>query len=87
MNICKVQGKIVSTIKNDQLAGSSFLIVRNLDQAGRVVGQPFVVVDPIGCGPGDVILVTQGSNAKYALGKDLPVDAVVIGLVDSYENK
>ncbi len=84
MNICKVQGKVVSTIKDEKLEGFSFLIVRRLGKSERAVGHPFVVLDQIGCGAGDIVLVTQGANARFALAREAPVDAVVIGVVDSY---
>jgi microcompartment protein CcmK/EutM len=46
-------------------------------------GRTFVAVDTLGAGVGDFVLLTQGSSARLTPEtKNLPVDAVVIGIVD-----
>jgi ethanolamine utilization protein EutN len=47
-------------------------------------GRTFVAVDTLGAGVGDFVLLTQGSSARMTPEtKNMPVDAVVIGIVDS----
>jgi ethanolamine utilization protein EutN len=47
-------------------------------------GRTFIAVDTLGAGEGQFVLVTQGSSARLTPEtKSLPIDAVVIGLVDS----
>ena len=47
-------------------------------------GRTFIAVDTLGAGEGQFVLVTQGSSARLTPEtKSLPIDAVVIGLVDT----
>jgi hypothetical protein len=53
-------------------------------------GRTFVVVDALGCGVGEMVLIVQGSSARFTPETEkLPIDAVIIGIVDSVhvENK
>jgi ethanolamine utilization protein EutN len=88
MLICKVKGKLVSTIKNKNLDGFSFVILQTLHQDRpdkKAQDDIMVAVDGIGCGIDNVVLVATGSSARYALkDKDVPVDAVVVGIIDTY---
>ncbi|HOM42924.1 MAG TPA: EutN/CcmL family microcompartment protein [Bacillota bacterium] len=87
MYICTVQGKCVSTIKNKKLTGYSLVIVQKLKKDGNESEDIIVAVDTIGCSIGETVLVTSGENAKYALNvKDAPVDAVIVGIVDTYDS-
>ena len=88
MYICKVQGKCVSTIKNEGLRGYSLVTVQKLNKSGNVTGELIVTVDPIGCSIGETVLVTIGYNARYALREsDTPIDAVIVGIVDDCDFK
>lgn len=88
MYLCVVQDKCVSTIKNKKLAGCSFVIVQKLKKNGKLSDDILVAVDTIGCSIGETVLVTSGVNAKYALEtKDVPVDDIIVGIVDSHDNK
>ncbi|MBE6018973.1 MAG: ethanolamine utilization protein EutN [Clostridiales bacterium] len=87
MLICKVTGKVVSTIKNESLVGMSLILVRPLSfdaKGNEVVGKEvYVAADPFGCGVDHCVLVTQGSNARFALGDgNAPVDMAVVGIID-----
>jgi ethanolamine utilization protein EutN len=45
-----------------------------------------VAVDVVGAGVGELVMFCQGSSARLAGGlKELPVDAVIIGIVDSVD--
>jgi ethanolamine utilization protein EutN len=45
-----------------------------------------VAVDCLGAGIGEMVMFCQGSSARLAPGmKDAPVDAVIIGIVDSVD--
>lgn len=87
MYVCKVIGKIVSTVKNEKLIGHSIVLVRTtfLDSGGTFAlgDQVFAAADTIGCGEGNYVLVTQGSNARFACKcADAPVDMAVVGVLD-----
>lgn len=84
MYICKVLDKCVSTIKNDGLRGYSLLKVQKIDTFNIASGDVMVAVDTLGCSIDEEVLVTVGANARFALGNtDIPVDAVIVGIVDN----
>ena len=92
MILAQVEGSIVATKKNPKMTGSKFLVVRPLvidspDAGGFRKGQTtLVAVDSMGAGEGEVVLVVQGSSARLATDdKDSPVDAVVVGIVDTVD--
>lgn len=78
MYIGKVIGNVVSTKKNNKLLGCKFLKIELTSK------EEIVVVDNIGAGIGDTVLITTGHNAVYGLEQkgDLPIDAIIIGIID-----
>lgn len=89
MFVAKVTGSLVSTQKTGVMVGHKLLVVEpyRLDEARRGLksaGRTFVAVDTVGAGEGELVLVTQGSSARLTpQTKNLPVDTVIIGIVDS----
>lgn len=85
MLIGTVSGSLWATRKNDRLNGLKFLLVEieeTQDQEGKVL----VAADNAGAGFGDQVLVTTGSSARVALEDDtIPVDATIVGIIDSVE--
>ncbi len=89
MFIAKVTGSLVATQKVDTMVGPKLLIVEpyRLEAKQRksivTTGRTFVAVDTLGAGEGDYVLLTQGSSARMTpQTKHLPIDAVVVGIVD-----
>ena len=81
MRIACIVGTAVATMKDGKLHGHRLLIAREADLDGKPHGKPFVAVD---AGPGDLVVITEGSSARQTgLTQDLPVDAVVVGVLDS----
>ena len=78
-----------STQKTAAMVGHKLLVVEpyRVDEARRgmkSVGRTLVAVDTVGAGEGEFVLVTQGSSARLTPEtKNLPVDTVIIGIVDS----
>jgi ethanolamine utilization protein EutN len=92
MFLARVIGSVVSTKKDDTMRGQKLLLLRPLlvDEANpaqfRNGANTIVAVDALGAGNGDLVLFCQGSSARQAFGmKQLPVDAAVVGLVDTVE--
>jgi microcompartment protein CcmK/EutM len=86
MLIAKVIGTTVSTIKDEKLVGRKLLIVRQTDETGAFVGKPYVAVDTVDAGVGDLVLTCAGSSARQTnTTKDTPVDAVIMSVIDSLE--
>jgi ethanolamine utilization protein EutN len=90
MFVAKVTGSVVATQKVDSMIGQKLLIVEpyRLDGTNRdklvTTGRTFVAVDALGAGVGDMVLISQGSSARFTPETNkLPIDTVVIGIVDS----
>ena len=90
MFIARVTGSVVSTQKVASMTGHKLLVVEpyRLDGDKRealvTTGRTFVAVDTLGAGEDDYVLITQGSSARLTPEtQDLPIDAVIIGIVDT----
>lgn len=90
MFVAKVTGSVVATQKVDSMVGQKLLIVEpyRIDEADRgrlkSTGRTFVAVDTVGAGYGEYVLIVQGSSARLTPEtKQLPVDATIIGIVDT----
>ena len=89
MFVAKVTGSVVSTQKVESMTGHKLLVVEpyRLDEKKRnalvTTGRTFIAVDTLGSGEGDFVLITQGSSARLTPEtQTLPIDAVIIGIVD-----
>ena len=87
MLIAKVIGTVVATRKHEHLIGSKIQIVQPLDpQTELPQGDPFVAVDAVGAGVGEVVIVVRGSGAREAVNNpNCPVDATIIGIIDQMD--
>ncbi|MBK9926695.1 MAG: EutN/CcmL family microcompartment protein [Anaerolineales bacterium] len=86
MRIALVIGSTISTIKDEVIRGRKLLIVQNADTAGKPSGDPYIAVDTVSAGTGDLVMVTDGSSARYTnQTTDTPVDSVIVGVIDSLE--
>ena len=86
MLIARVIGTTVATIKDAKLVARKLLIVRQTDETGAPAGKPFVAVDTVDAGVGDLVLTCAGSSARQTdITKDTPVDAVIMAVIDSLQ--
>lgn len=86
MLIARVIGTTVSTIKDEKLTGRKLLVVRQTDEHGMATGKPFVAIDTVDAGVGDLVLTCAGSSARQTTQtKDCPVDAVIMAVIDTLE--
>ncbi len=84
MIIAQVYGTAVASAKLDALKASKLLVVRQTDAKGKAVGTPFLAMDLVGAGEGELVIVSQGSSARVVVGDDRsPVDAAIVGILDS----
>lgn len=90
MFVAKVTGSVVATQKTASMVGHKLLIVEpyRIDGESRdrlvTTGRTFVAVDTVGAGQDELVLIVQGSSARLTPEtKNLPVDAVIIGIVDT----
>ena len=86
MLIAKVIGTTISTIKDEQLKGRKLLIVRQTDETGTPYGKPYVAVDTLDAGVGDLVLTAHGSGGRQTkITRNSPVDAVIMAVIDHLE--
>jgi microcompartment protein CcmK/EutM len=84
--IAKIIGTVVATRKDPRLESTKLLLARGMDPSGKVDGAYLVAVDTVDAGVGETVLIVSGSSARMASGmKDCPVDAAIVGIVDSIE--
>ncbi len=84
MQLGRVTGTVVATIKADGLEGVRFLIVQPLDKHQEPVGEPIVAADAVHmAGPGELVYVVASREAAEALEpRFVPVDHAIVGIVD-----
>jgi ethanolamine utilization protein EutN len=96
MFLARVTGNVVATQKDKSLNGQKLLVVEPLnvryDETTKSpaslgnTGRAIVAIDTVGAGEGQLVLVVQGSSARMTdVTKNLPADAIVVGIVDSAE--
>ena len=84
MQIARVIGTVVSTVKNDSLGGRKFLIVQTLDAALKEKGKPMVALDAVGAGVGELVFWCRGKEASFPFKRDeTPTDCTIVGIIDS----
>ena len=86
MIIGRIIGNIVATRKDPRLEGAKLLLVRPVTLTGEDENSYLVAIDTVGAGFRETVLVVSGSSARLAEGmKDRPVDAAIVGIIDTVE--
>ena len=86
MIIARIIGTVVSTQKDERLAGKKLLIAKPINLDGTDQSGYVVSVDTVGAGFREKVLIVAGSSARLAEGnKDCPVDSAIVGVIDSFE--
>lgn len=92
MFLARVIGSVVSTKKDEAMKGRKLLMLRPMlvDEKDPAQFRPgsntVVAVDSLGAGEGELVMFCQGSSARLGDGlKNVPVDATVVGIVDTVE--
>jgi ethanolamine utilization protein EutN len=93
MFLARVTGHVVATQKDKALGGQKLMVVEPLnvkyDESSKPAslgntGRAIVAIDVVGVGEGQLVLVVQGSSARMTeTTKNMPADAVIVGIVDS----
>jgi ethanolamine utilization protein EutN len=86
MLLARIVGTVVATRKDPRLVSHKLLLARAVDPHGTLEGSHLVAIDTVDAGVGETVLIVSGSSARMATGlKDVPVDAAVIGIVDTVD--
>ena len=84
MQLARVVGTVVSTIKNETLQGRKLLLVQTLNADLKPTGKPLVALDSVGAGVGELVFWCRGKEASFPFKRDsTPTDCTIVGIVDS----
>ncbi|MBN1542436.1 EutN/CcmL family microcompartment protein [candidate division KSB1 bacterium] len=86
MELARVEGKIVATIKSDRLKGRKLTLINLIGPDTQPSNSYLVAIDPLGAGVGEIVLAVRGSSARQSddLGS-VPTDASIVAIVDTIE--
>ena len=83
MQLARVIGEVVATIKDPNLDGIALLVLQPIDTAGRDAGRTLVALDSVGAGVGEDVFYVKGREAAFPFYPgEPPADATIIGIVD-----
>ena len=83
MQLARVIGEVVATMKDANLTGMTLLLVQPLSPAGDSVGRAVVALDSVGAGVGENVFFVRGREAAYPFYPvEPPADATIVGIVD-----
>lgn len=85
MQVARVIGDLVATVKDSALVGHKLLILQPMSPDREPVGRTLVAVDAVGAGVGEEVFFVRGREASFPfLPADTPVDACIVGIVDHW---
>ena len=85
MQLARVIGDVVATLKDPSFDGIKLLIVQPLSADGQAVGRPLVAVDSVGAGVGEHVFFVRGKEASFPFHPtEGPADAGIVGIVDHW---
>ena len=86
MQLARVIGDIVATVKEPAFSGVTLLLIQPLNADGQDAGRPLVAVDAVGAGVGERVFFVRGKEASFPfLPTEVPTDAGVVGIVDRWD--
>jgi ethanolamine utilization protein EutN len=87
MQIARVIGTLVATQKHEKFEGAKLLLVQPLDLDDAPRGNALLAIDGVGAGVHEkVLIILEGRAAQETLGKKMaPVDAAIIGIIDTVD--
>ena len=86
MQLARVIGEVVSTIKDPNLVGTTLLVLQPLDASGKNAGRRLVALDSVGAGTGERVFFVRGREAAFPFyPAEPPADATIVGIVDHWD--
>ena len=87
MQLARVIGTVVATVKNESLVGRKLLVVQTVNRHLEPTGKPMVAIDAVGAGVGELVFWCRGKEASFPFKReDTPTDCTIVGIVDSEEH-
>jgi ethanolamine utilization protein EutN len=85
MQLARVIGDVVASHKDPNFHSMKLLLVQPINADGTDVGRPLVAVDSVGAGVGETVFFVRGKEASFPFHPtEVPADAGIVGIVDSY---
>ena len=85
MQLARVIGDVVATVKDPELGGHKLLILQPIGPDREPVGRTLVALDSIGAGVGEHVFFVRGKEASFPfLPAQPPADACIVGIVDHW---
>lgn len=83
MQLARVLGTVVATVKHESLVGVRLLVIQPVDHDELPDGDPIVAADALQAGPGELVEWVTGREAALTLPDTYsPIDAALVGIVD-----
>ena len=85
MQLAKVIGEVVATIKDANLVGTTLLVLQPISASGEPAGRTLVALDSVGAGVGEHVFFVRGREAAFPFYPvEPPTDAAIVGIVDHW---
>jgi ethanolamine utilization protein EutN len=86
VQMARVIGEVVSTIKDANLTGSTLLVVQPIAVSGEDTGRTLVALDSVGAGVGEHVFFVRGREAAFPFyPAEPPTDATIVGIIDHWD--
>jgi len=86
MQLARVIGEVVSSVKDANLIGTKLLVLQPIDSAGANAGRTLVALDSVGAGAGEHVFFVRGREAAFPFyPAEPPTDAAIVGIVDHWD--
>ncbi len=86
MQLARVIGEVVSSMKDPNLAGRTLLVLQPIAASGEDAGRALVALDSVGAGVGEKVFFVRGREAAFPFyPAEPPADAAIVGIVDHWD--
>ena len=86
MQLARVIGEVVASVKDANLMGSTLLVLQPITEAGEPAGRTLVALDSVGAGVGEHVFFVRGREAAFPFSPaEPPTDAAIVGIVDHWD--
>lgn len=85
MHPARVIGRVVATKQYPALNQEKLLLLQPTDWEGNEKGEPFVAIDSVGSGAGELVMYVQSREAAFPFKEMPPVDAAIVAIIDGVE--
>ena len=86
MQLARVVGEVVSSVKDPNLTGTTLLVLQPINASGEAYGRTLVALDSVGAGVGENVFFVRGREAAFPFyPAEPPTDAAVVGIVDHWD--